>query len=212
MSKLYYILTEHPDRKPPRSVKLNKAARQYLRETKSFLYCGLCRRRKLIGEARNLLIQYYQENPSAQPEDLFDAFGTPEEFAGTLFPSSRAQKLGHKNRSRLCILILCCCLALVGVGFATLQHQWNPGIADSAGSGSEVSVRTYDYKTKEDVDQFPVMIQNVIKYDLNYTVNSDGTIERAFDADGNKVSVDSSGQPLDPDYPFSREYRDLPDR
>lgn len=93
-----------------------------------------------------------------------------------------------------------------------LQHQWDQSIADSAGSGSEVSVRTYDYKTKEDVDQFPVMIRNVIKYDLNYTFGSDNTIERAFDADGNKVPVDSSGQPLDPDYPLSQEYRDLPDR
>ena len=212
MSKLYYILNEPPDKKPPRSAKLNKAANQYLRETKSFLYCGPLRRHKLIAEVRGMLIQYYQENPSAQLENLFEAFGTPEEFANTLYPPSRAQKLGHQNRIRLCMLLLCVCLVLAGARVLMLQHQQEQSIADSAGSGSEVSVRTYDYKTKQDVDQFPLMIRNVIKYDLNYTFDADGNIESAYDSDGNKIPVDSSGNPLGPDYPLSQEYRDLPDR
>ena len=56
------------------------------------------------------------------------------------------------------------------------------------------------------------MIRNVIKYDLNYTFDADGNIESAYDSDGNKIPVDSSGNPLDPDYPLSQEYRCLPDR
>lgn len=210
MSKLYYILNDQ-DRKPSRSVKLNKPAKQYFREAKSFLSCGLRRRRRIIAEIRTLLIQYCQENPDAQLEDLFDAFGTPEELANTLFTPSRAEKLSRKKRARLCLFVLCICLLAVGARFLTLQYQQNQSVSNPTDS-NEISVRTYDYKTKHDVDQFPPMIKNVIKYDLNYTVNPDDTIRSAYDSNGNEVAVDESGQPLDPDYPVSKEYRELPDR
>lgn len=158
-----------------------------------------------------MLVQYCQENPNAQLEDLFDAFGTPEELAGTLFTPSRAEKLSRKKRVRLCMFVLCVCLLAVGGCFLTLQYQQNQYVSDQTDS-NEVSVRTYDYKTKHDVDQFPSIIQYVIKYDLNYTFGENDTIQSAFDSDGNKVAVDQSGKPLDPDYPVSKEYRELPDR
>lgn len=109
------------------------------------------------------------------------------------------------------MFLLCVCLLAVGGCFLTLQYQQNQYVSDQTDS-NEVSVRTYDYKTKHDVDQFPSIIQYVIKYDLNYTFGENDTIQSAFDSDGNKVAVDQSGKPLDPDYPVSKEYRELPDR
>ncbi|MDO5548601.1 MAG: DUF6120 family protein [Eubacteriales bacterium] len=209
MSKLYYIPNEPQSRKTRKRVKFNRPTKKYFQESKAFLDCVFSQRWQKTKLLRKTLQDYLWEHPNPTAEELRDAFGTPEELANTIFSRSYTKKLSHKRMWRLCFVLLTfCCIAAIG-RCLFLQYQWNNKKNES---DYGVAVETYSYDTKRDVERFPQDVQNSIKYDLEYTYTPDDAIRNAYDSDGNQIDVDSSGKPLDPNYPFSEEYRELPDK
>ena len=59
----------------------NRHARKYCRLVRSFLPCSAKQRRLILGEIKNNLSAYLEENPSASFKEIESRFGTPRQIA-----------------------------------------------------------------------------------------------------------------------------------
>lgn len=208
MSKLYYILNDDQSQKTLKQVKFNKPTKKFFQEAKAFLNCPYSQKRQKIKVLEKTLLLYLQEHPTPSEEDLFDAFGTPEELANAIFsPQPYTEKLSRKRIWRLFFVLLVCCLLVITARCIYLQYYWNKSMEEDIGYSETIT-----YSTKSDVEQLPDKDKYSIKYGLTYNFNSDYSIHDAFNSEtGEPIDVDYSGKPLDPDYPLSEEYKNLPD-
>lgn len=81
---------------------MNKAIICYERELKNNLKCGSATRRKLLDRFSSMLASFLEDNSDPTLEELYAAFGSPEELAETLTEALPAEELKrHKSRKAL---------------------------------------------------------------------------------------------------------------
>lgn len=95
--------------------KLNKEARRYLREIRSWMPCAGKMKREVLEEIRGNLLDFLSEDPDAEYPALVARFGTPQQIASTYVDEAETGELLQTLRIRRKVVKVVCitCAAVI---------------------------------------------------------------------------------------------------
>lgn len=95
--------------------KLNRPARRYLRQTAGWLPCAGSMKRKMLGEIRETLREFLEENPGADYPAITVRFGSPGQIAAAYVDEAETGELLNRLRLRRRIVSIACAAAIACV-------------------------------------------------------------------------------------------------
>ena len=84
---------------------MDQAAERYLKKLRRALVCSKKDKERLLGDARDLLENFAQENPGAFYQDYVASFGQPEDFAGEMLTSLDPEDVAEAGQRRKRVLV-----------------------------------------------------------------------------------------------------------
>lgn len=110
---------------------LNSDIDRYIKDIKSFLICDYKTQKKFIGDFKNDIFSYIEDNSISDIDKISEHFGTPQEIAKGFFENADTKKIKKKmNISRIIMICIIAALLIwiVGVTAAVIDaHPSNDG-------------------------------------------------------------------------------------
>ena len=90
---------------------INRNARRYLRQVRTWLPCGGTMKRQIMEKIRSSISRFLEEEPSADYDSIVFRFGTPQQIASTYVDEQDTEVLLRKLRIKRRIVAAVCCTA-----------------------------------------------------------------------------------------------------
>lgn len=114
-----------------KAFKMNTSAIAYRNKVSHFLKCSKRTKKVLLSNLDQLLSTYLIDEPNAVDDDIFLAFGPPEQMAKTLYedvPATEKKKL-HRNKALIVSgVVLVALVVLFCISYLTAIHNASPPV------------------------------------------------------------------------------------
>lgn len=90
---------------------INRNARRYLRQVRTWLPCGGTMKRQIMEKIRSSISRFLEEEPSADYDSIVFRFGTPQQIASAYVDEQDTEVLLRKLRIKRRIVAAVCCTA-----------------------------------------------------------------------------------------------------
>ena len=90
---------------------INRNARRYLRQVRTWLPCGGTMKRQIMEKIRSSISRFLEEEPSADYDIIVSRFGTPQQIASAYVDEQDTEVLLRKLRIKRRIVAAVCCAA-----------------------------------------------------------------------------------------------------
>lgn len=90
---------------------INRNARRYLRQVRTWLPCGGTMKRQIMEKIRSSISRFLEEKPSADYDSIVFRFGTPQQIASAYVDEQDTEVLLRKLRIKRRIVAAVCCTA-----------------------------------------------------------------------------------------------------
>lgn len=90
---------------------INRNARRYLRQVRTWLPCGGTMKRQIMEKIRSSISRFLEEEPSADYDSIVSRFGTPQQIASAYVDEQDTEVLLRKLRIKRRIVAAVCCTA-----------------------------------------------------------------------------------------------------
>lgn len=94
---------------------INRNARRYLRQVRTWLPCGGTMKRQIMEKIRSSISRFLEEEPSADYDSIVFRFGTPQQIAASYVDEQNTTVLISQLRFRKKVITLLAAMALAAL-------------------------------------------------------------------------------------------------